>query len=100
MGSYSFMSNSKRHRSLFAELARDRMLVLAACYLTILAVGQNSTAIMAALPAMTSDFAFGPATGLVRATAVAPAARHILSQAAAYATSARHSANAAERLCL
>jgi len=26
--------------------------------------------------------------------------RHVLSQAAAYATSARHSANAAERLCL
>src|SRR5208282_5185268 len=43
-------------------MAQDRMLVLAACYLTILSVGENSTAIMAALPAMTSGLGFGPAT--------------------------------------
>ena len=40
----------------------DRMLVLAACYLAILSVGENSTAIMAALPAMTSGLGLGPAT--------------------------------------
>ncbi len=43
-------------------MARDRMLVLAACYLAILSVGENSTAIMAALPAMTSGLGLGPAT--------------------------------------
>src|ERR1700729_2869860 len=43
-------------------MAHDRMLVLAACYLTILSVGENSTAIMAALPAMTSELRLGPAT--------------------------------------
>ena len=43
-------------------MARDRMLVLAACYLAILSVGENSTAIMAALPAMRSGLGLGPAT--------------------------------------
>jgi MFS family permease len=37
-------------------------LVLVACCLAMLAVGENSTAIMAALPAMTSDLRLGPAT--------------------------------------
>ena len=31
-------------------MSRDRLLVPAACYLAILSVGENSTAIMAALP--------------------------------------------------
>ena len=35
--------------------------VLAACYLAMLSVGDNSTAIMAALPTMKSDLQFGPA---------------------------------------
>jgi MFS family permease len=42
-------------------MARNLALVLTACYLTILSAGQNRTTIMAALPAMTSDLAFGPA---------------------------------------
>jgi MFS family permease len=42
-------------------MARNLTLVLTACYLTILSAGQNRTTIMAALPAMTSDLAFGPA---------------------------------------
>jgi MFS family permease len=37
-------------------------LVLAACCLTMLAVGENSTAIMAALPAMTAELKLAPAT--------------------------------------
>ena len=43
-------------------MPRDRMLVLAACYLAVLSVGENSTAIMAALPAMTSGLGLGSAT--------------------------------------
>jgi MFS family permease len=43
-------------------MSRDRMLVLAGCYLAILSVGENSTAIMAALPTMTSGLGLGPAT--------------------------------------
>jgi DHA2 family multidrug resistance protein-like MFS transporter len=43
-------------------MARNRRLVLAACCLAILAVGENSTAIMAALPAMTKSLGLGPAT--------------------------------------
>jgi MFS family permease len=43
-------------------MSRESRLVLAACCLAILAVGENSTAIMAALPAMTSDLGFSPAT--------------------------------------
>jgi hypothetical protein len=40
----------------------DRRLVLAACYLTMLLIGDNSTAVRAALPAMTRDLDLGPAT--------------------------------------
>ncbi|HEY4747182.1 MAG TPA: MFS transporter, partial [Steroidobacteraceae bacterium] len=40
----------------------DPRLVLVACCLAMLAVGENSTAIMAALPAMTSSLRLGPAT--------------------------------------
>ena len=36
-------------------MSRSPQLVLAACCLTMLAVGENSTAIMAALPAMTAE---------------------------------------------
>ena len=43
-------------------MSRESRLVLAACCLAILAVGENSTAIMAALPAMTSSLRLGPAT--------------------------------------
>ncbi|RBP18362.1 hypothetical protein DFR50_101308 [Roseiarcus fermentans] len=42
-------------------MSRDRRLVLAACYLTMLRIGDNSTAVMAALPAMTRDLGLGPA---------------------------------------
>src|SRR5215472_3143284 len=35
--------------------------VLVACYLAVLSVGDNSTAIMAALPTMRSDLQLGPA---------------------------------------
>jgi MFS family permease len=38
-------------------MSRSPKLVLAACCLTMLAVGENSTAIMAALPAMTAELA-------------------------------------------
>jgi MFS family permease len=43
-------------------MSRSPKLVLAACCLTMLAVGENSTAIMAALPAMTSDLELEAAT--------------------------------------
>jgi DHA2 family multidrug resistance protein-like MFS transporter len=43
-------------------MSRDPRLVLVACCLAMLAVGENSTAIMAALPAMTSSLRIGPAT--------------------------------------
>jgi MFS family permease len=43
-------------------MSRDLRLVLVACCLAMLAVGENSTAIMAALPAMTSSLRLGPAT--------------------------------------
>jgi DHA2 family multidrug resistance protein-like MFS transporter len=43
-------------------LARDTRLVLLGCYLAIFSVGENSTAIMAALPAMTQSLALAPAT--------------------------------------
>jgi MFS transporter, DHA2 family, multidrug resistance protein len=41
---------------------RGSRLVLIASWLAILSVGENSTAIMAALPAMTSELRLGPAT--------------------------------------
>jgi MFS family permease len=43
-------------------MSRSPKLVLAACCLTMLAVGENSTAIMAALPAMTAELKLDPAT--------------------------------------
>ena len=43
-------------------MSRDPRLVLVACCLAMLAVGENSTAIMAALPAMTSSLRLSPAT--------------------------------------
>src|SRR3954447_19506763 len=43
-------------------MPRDHRLVLVACYLAIFAVGENSTAIMAALPAMASGLGLAPAT--------------------------------------
>ena len=43
-------------------MSRDSSLVLIACCLAMLSVGENSTAIMAALPAMTSSLQLGPAT--------------------------------------
>jgi hypothetical protein len=43
-------------------MSRDPRLVLIACCLAMLSVGENSTAIMAALPAMTSSLRLGPAT--------------------------------------
>src|SRR5271169_4442128 len=42
--------------------SRNPSLVLIASCLTMLSVGENSTAIMAALPAMTSGLGLGPAT--------------------------------------
>ena len=43
-------------------MPRDSKLVLIACYLAMFAVGENSTAIMAALPAMSSSLGLGPKT--------------------------------------
>src|ERR1044072_2326772 len=43
-------------------MPRDATLVLIACCLAMLSVGDNSTAIMAALPEMTQSLALGPAT--------------------------------------
>jgi predicted MFS family arabinose efflux permease len=43
-------------------MSRESRLVLAACCLAMLSVGENSTAIMAALPAMTSSLDLSPAT--------------------------------------
>jgi predicted MFS family arabinose efflux permease len=43
-------------------VTRDARLVLIGCYLAMLSVGENSTAIMAALPAMTKSLALAPAT--------------------------------------
>ena len=43
-------------------MPRDATLVLIACCLAMLSVGENSTAIMAALPEMTRSLELGPAT--------------------------------------
>src|SRR5271168_5102068 len=40
--------------------SKDSKFVLVACYLAVLSVGDNSTAIMAALPTMRSDLQLGP----------------------------------------
>ncbi|HXU59219.1 MAG TPA: MFS transporter, partial [Verrucomicrobiae bacterium] len=42
-------------------MTRESRLVLIACYLAIFAIGENSTAIMAALPAMSRGLGLGPA---------------------------------------
>ena len=57
-------------------MPRDSKLVLIACYLAIFAVGENSTAIMAALPAMSSSLGLGRKTveGAVNAYLLAAAA--------------------------
>src|SRR5260221_13880299 len=44
------------------KMPRDSRLVLIACYVAMFAVGENSTAIMAALPAMSSGLGLEPAT--------------------------------------
>jgi hypothetical protein len=44
-------------------MPHDSRLVLAACCLAMLAVGENSTAIMAALPAMTRSLGFDVVDG-------------------------------------
>jgi MFS transporter, DHA2 family, multidrug resistance protein len=49
-------------RSAGAKMSRSPKVVLAACCLTMLAVGENSTAIMAALPAMTAELKLEAAT--------------------------------------
>jgi MFS family permease len=81
-------------------MARDRMLVLAACYLTILSVGENSTAIMAALPTMTSGLGLGPATveWIVNAYLLASAVFIILGGEAADQFGARRSSAAGTAL--
>src|ERR1700730_63077 len=43
-------------------MSRESRLVLIACCLAMLSVGENSTAVMAALPPMTSSLRLGPAT--------------------------------------
>jgi MFS family permease len=77
-------------------MSRHRMLVLAACYLAILSVGENSTAIMAALPAMTSGLGLGPATveWIVNAYLLASAAFIVLGGDAADRFGARRSSAA------
>jgi MFS family permease len=81
-------------------MSRDRMLVLAACYLAILSVGENSTAIMAALPAMTSGLGLGPATveWVVNAYLLASAVFIVLGGDAADRFGARRSAAAGTAL--
>ena len=77
-------------------MSRDRRLVLAACYLTILLIGDNSTAVMAALPAMTSALGLGPATieWIVNAYLLASAVFIVLGGEAADRFGARRSSAA------
>ncbi len=77
-------------------MSRDRGLVLAACYLAILGVGENSTAIMAALPAMTRGLGLGPATveWIVNAYLLASAVFIVLGGEAADQIGARRSSAA------
>ncbi len=77
-------------------MSRDRMLVLAGCYLAILSVGENSTAIMAALPAMTGGLGLGPATveWIVNAYLLASAVFIVLGGDAADRFGARRSSTA------
>jgi len=77
-------------------MSRDSGLVLAACCLAMLAVGENSTAIMAALPAMTSSLDLAPATveWVVNAYLLASAVFIILGGEAADQFGARRSSAA------
>src|SRR4029434_8975656 len=77
-------------------MPRDSKLVLVACYLAIFAVGENSTAIMAALPAMSSNLGLGPKTveWAVNAYLLAAAAFIILGGKAADGFGPRRSAAA------
>jgi MFS family permease len=73
--------------------SRSPSLVLIASCLTMLSVGENSTAIMAALPAMTSELRLGPATveWIVNAYLLASAVFIILGGEAADQFGARRS---------
>src|SRR3984957_16335877 len=75
---------------------RSPRLVLIASWLAILSVGENSTAIMAALPAMTSELGLGPATleWIVNAYLLASAVFIILGGEAADQFGARRSSAA------
>jgi DHA2 family multidrug resistance protein-like MFS transporter len=77
-------------------MSRESRLVLAACCLAMLAVGENSTAIMAALPAMTSSLGLAPATveWVVNAYLLASAVFIILGGEAADQFGARRSSAA------
>jgi predicted MFS family arabinose efflux permease len=77
-------------------MSRDSRLVLAACCLAMLAVGENSTAIMAALPAMTTSLGLAPATveWVVNAYLLASAVFVILGGEAADQFGARRSSAA------
>src|SRR5271165_3688689 len=77
-------------------MSRDRTLVMAACYLGMLSIGENITAIMAALPAMTSGLGFGPAMAewIVNAYLLASAMFIILGGEAADQFGARRSSAA------
>ncbi len=77
-------------------MSRDSRLVLIACCLAMLSVGENSTAIMAALPAMTSSLLLGPATveWVVNAYLLASAVFIILGGEAADQFGARRSSAA------
>jgi MFS family permease len=74
-------------------MSRDPRLVLIACCLAMLSVGENSTAIMAALPAMTRSLHLSPATveWAVNAYLLASAVFIILGGEAADQTGARRS---------
>jgi MFS family permease len=79
-----------------ASMSRDRRLVLAACYLTMLLIGDNSTAVMAALPAMTRGLGLGPANAewVVNAYLLASAVFIVLGGEAADRFGARRSSAA------
>ena len=77
-------------------MPRASKLVLMACYLAMFAVGENSTAIMAALPAMSSSLGLGPQVveWAVNAYLLAAAAFIILGGKAADGFGARRSSAA------
>ena len=77
-------------------MPRESRLVLIACYLAIFAIGENSTAIMAALPAMSRGLGLGPAVveWTVNAYLLAAAAFIILGGRAADGFGPKHSSAA------